>query len=302
MLSPATRLSLHCSIALATAAAACRTGSGAACAHDSDCPSHFCKLDHTCGIAPIDGPQPSDAPDDASNVGCVPNHDGTISAAEIPLAAGRTAKFRIATSATWNTAGQSSLDGSRTWDLSGALANDADQMLALSSPSGTWWRADFPTATYATPLAAGSDLLGVFAVGSASVTLLGVVSPTAGATKTELTYDPPAEILAIPMQAGSTWSSTSTVSGYAQGVLAAYTEAYTSRVDQVGTMMTPYGAFPVLRVATDLQRTSGAALLLSNRTFAWIAECFGPVATVRSADFETSAEFSSDAEVRRLAP
>ncbi len=302
MLRPGTRLSLQCSIAIAGALAGCRAEPQASCERDSDCSSHFCKLDHTCGVVPVDGPPSIDAPGDASNVACTPNHDGTITAAELPLAAGRAATFRIATNATWSTAGQANPDGSRAWDLSGALANDADQMLALNSPTGAWWQPDFPAATYATPLEAGSDLLGVFAVGTGSLTLLGVVSPTAGATKTELTYDPPAEILAIPMRAGSTWNATSTVSGYAQGVLAAYTEAYSSRVDQVGTMTTPYGSFPVLRVATDLQRTSGGALLLSNRTFAWLAECFGPVATVRSADFETSAEFSSDAEVRRLAP
>ena len=42
--------------------------------------------------------------------------------------------------------------------------------------------------------------------------------------------------------------------------------------------------------------------LLTKRTFAWVAECFGSVATVQSQDFESASEFSSDAEVRRLAP
>jgi hypothetical protein len=34
--------------------------------------------------------------------------------------------------------------------------------LTLLPPAGAWWTATFPTATYATPLAAGSELLGVF--------------------------------------------------------------------------------------------------------------------------------------------
>ena len=34
----------------------------------------------------------------------------------------------------------------------------------------------------------------------------------------------------------------------------------------------------MLRVATDLTRTSGLATLLTKRTFSWVAECFGPVA------------------------
>ena len=82
----------------------------------------------------------------------------------------------------------------------------------------------------------------------------------------------------------------------------AYTEKYESRVDQVGTMKTPYGEFPVLRVATDLTRTSGFTTLLTKRTFSWVAECFGPVATAASQDFANGAEFTDNAEIRRIAP
>jgi hypothetical protein len=86
-------------------------------------------------------------------------------------------------------------------------------------------------------------------------------------------------------------------------VITAYTETYDSHADQVGTMTTPYGDFPVIRVATDLTRTAGVVTLSSTKTFAWVAECFGSVATVTSQDPAGSgAEFSDDAEVRRLAP
>ncbi len=221
---------------------------------------------------------------------------------ELPLMAGRSATFRIATMATWDTAGMAQGSGARKWDLTAQLANDADTKVALASPVGTWWRDTYPTASYAAPLAAGSDLLGVFKADSTGVVLLAVVSPEGGTYKTDLEYDPPARILAVPFSAGSTWMTTSTVSGYANGGIVAYTEKYASRVDQVGTMKTPYGDFPVLRVATDLTRTSGLATLLTKRTFAWVAECFGSVATVSSKDFESASEFSDDAEVRRLAP
>jgi hypothetical protein len=218
------------------------------------------------------------------------------------MRAGLVATFRVATNATWDTAGESNSDGSRAWDLSGQLANDADDMIALTSPAGAWWAADFPSASYATPLSSTSNLLGVFRLDGTGLVLLGVVSPDGGAQETELGYDPPARMLAVPFSAGSTWTSTSTVSGYAQGVVTGYSEQYDSRVDQVGTMKTPYGTFPVLRVATDLTRTSGLSTIYANRTFSWIAECFGIVATAASQDFDTSAEFTNDAEVRRLAP
>src|SRR3569623_1641548 len=210
-------------------------GGGTSCTTDDQCPSHFCRADGTCG--PDDMADAAigsgDAGVDAPSGTCVPNHDGKLVAAEVPLAAGAMATFRIATDATWNTAGHANSDGSRTWDLSGQLANDADAPVALGSPQGAWWQADFAGASYSGVRASGSDLQGVFAVDANGVTLLGVVSPTGGATRTELTYDPPAKLLAFPFMAGSTWMSTSTVSGYAQGVIVANTEMYASCVDQV---------------------------------------------------------------------
>jgi hypothetical protein len=284
---------------------ACGGGSGTTCTSDDQCPSHFCRADGTCGPDTMPDAATgsgSDAGTDAPVGTCIPNHDGVIARGEVPLAAGAMATFRIATNATWNTAGHTNNDGSRTWDLTGQLANDADTPVTLGSPAGAWWQADFSGAAYTAVLASGSDLQGVFAIDANGVTLLGVVSPAGGAAKTELTYDPPAKILAFPFMAGSTWMSTSTVSGYVQGVYGAYTEKYASSVDQVGTMTTPYGMFPVLRVATDLTRTSGLATLLTKRTFAWTAECFGTVATVSGQDNASGTEFSDDAEVRRLAP
>ncbi len=281
---------------------ACGHSGATSCTRDDQCPSHFCKADGTCGMAVVDAPPQTDGPGDGSSGACTPNHDGQITLAELPLRAGASANFRIATNATWNTAGKSNMDGSRSWDLTGMLANDADTTLVLTSPAGTWWAPDFANATYATQLSASSDLLGVFQLDANGLVLLGVVSPSGGTQKTELTYDPPARVLALPFQAGSTWTTTSTVSGYAQGVIAAYSEEYDSRVDQVGTMTTPYGAFPVLRIATDLTRTSGVTVLLTNRTFTWAAECFGLVATVQSQSFESGTEFSDDAEVRRIVP
>jgi hypothetical protein len=288
---------LQCSIA------ACGGAGTAPCTKDEQCASHFCRADGTCGPAITDAPLAIDAPaGDATTMLCMPNHDGTISAAELPLAAGKSASFRIAINATWSTAGTANPDGSRTWDLSGQLSGDMTDQVALAAPGGAWWAADFPGASYATTLSASSELIGVFAIDAAGLTLLGVVSPSGGATSTELTYDPPAQILRVPFKAGDTWSTTSTVSGTASGVPGAYSEEYASHVDHAGTLTTPYGAFPVLRIATDLTRSAGPTVLTTNRTFTWAAECAGIVATVQSQSFETHSEFSDDAEVRRLAP
>lgn len=286
---------------LCSMSAACDGGSGAACKVDDDCASGFCKVDGTCGDVEVDGGT-GDGDVDGQTVVCTPNHDGIITLNELPFAPGRMGTFRIATDATWSTAGTAMPMNQRRWDLSGALANDQDRDLALVAPATAWWAPTFPTATYATPLSSKSELRGVFELGTDHLDLPGVVSPDT-ASKTELVYDPPARVLAVPLEAGGTWTTTSTVSGYAQGVYSAYwyTEVYESTVDQAGTMVTPYGEFPVLRIATDLTRTSGFTPLKTTRTFTWIAECFGPVATASSQSFESN-EFSNIAEVRRLAP
>lgn len=288
---------------LCSTIAACG-GDGERCATDRACASGFCKADGTCGPAPVDGggDDAADATPDATPSSCTPDHDGTITLAELPFAPGRTATFRVALDVTWSTAGQPEAGDLRRWDLSGALAGDADQALTLAAPGGAWWAAAFPGATYATRLSAESDLSGVFAVGGASLALLGVVSPDDGLYKTELSYDPPATILGLPLSRGTTWATTSTVSGTANGVIVAYTERYDSSVDQAGTLVTPYGEFPVVRVVTDLTRTSGLATLDTRRTFTWVAECFGPVATATSQSFASGDELSDLAELRRIAP
>jgi hypothetical protein len=296
--------SLVCSfMLLCSMIAACGDdGSATPCSDDTDCPSNFCRADGTCAPVEVDAPLGPDAPTDGPNGVCSPNHDSMITQAELPLVAGKMATFRVAIDPTFDTAGTAGPGGARIWDLTAQLAMDTDRPLALLSPVGTWWESTFPTASYAALLSAEADLLGVFKVDANSLVLLGVVSPAAGTFRTELTYDPPAKILTLPIAPAGTWTTTSSVSGTAQGAIASYMERYASLVDQVGTMKTPYGEFPVVRVATDLTRSSFGATLLTKRSFAWIAECFGSIATVSSQDFETSAEFTDPAEVRRLAP
>lgn len=299
---------LHCNmiVALCSVAIGCG-GASEVCVRDSECESGFCRADGTCGPAVDSDAMPGDAPTDGTSELCSPNHDGSIARNEVPLAAGKMANFRIATDATFNTAGTAAGAGTRTWNLDLALANDADKQIALLAPTGQWWASSFPTASYAVTLAEGSDLLGVFEIDDTALTLLGVVSPEDGASRTELAYDPPAKLLQLPLVPAASWTTTSTVTGTAAGVLilggTSYTEQYDATVDVTGTMTTPYGDFPVLRVATDLDRRNIFAVQLdSTRSFSWIAECFGSVANATSQSLESAQEFDDPAEVRRITP
>jgi hypothetical protein len=191
--------------------------------------------------------------------------------------------------------------GVRTWDLTGALTGDHSLLGETRDLSGAWYAADFVGATYASRLSDSNELLGVFEVTADALLLRGVVSPDDGLTRTKLTYDPAVKVLAFPLQAGTTFTTDSLVTGVASGVWSAYSEKYESQVDATGTLKTPYSTFHVLRVRTLLTRTVGL-LVTTARTFTFVTDCFGTVATVRSQDNESAVEFTQAAEVWRLSP
>jgi hypothetical protein len=231
----------------------------------------------------------------------VPNNDGTIERIEVPLQAGLSAKFRVATNATIDTAGTPQPDGSRVWDLTAALSGDHAVVVETKDIAGQWFAADFQGATYTSKLSESSDLLGVFAITGSALELRGVVSPAGGNTKTELNYNPAVSVLSFPLKEGGTFMTNSLVSGTASGFPSGYSEIYQSTVDAHGKLKTPFADFNVLRVGTLLTRTA-AGVVTTTRTYAFVTECFGTVATIQSQYDELQTEFTSAAEVRRLAP
>ncbi|HVV86178.1 MAG TPA: hypothetical protein VHE35_24150 [Kofleriaceae bacterium] len=296
---------LAAGLAAAAALAGCSSSDPSTCDDHGDCASGFCRADHTCApVDDVDAAPTSDGtppPDGPPVNGCVPNHDGTITRDELVMAAGQTATFRVATNVTTDTAGAQGAGGARTWDYTAALSGDADLHVMLLAPAGQWWAGTFPTASYATRLSAASDLLGVMRLDANGLELLGVVSPAGGITRTELTYDPPVPIIPTPLGPSSSWTTNTTITGLANGIFTPYTERYQGRVDAIGTLVAPYGSFPVRRIAVDLTRTVGAAIT-TKRTFAFVSECYGTVATITSQDYEQGAEFTRAAELWRLTP
>jgi hypothetical protein len=289
----------------------------------ADCASGMCGSDGACvegpaaastsdtgrsdGVADAGGgtldPAPR-TPDDGGGIaipGCVPNKDGTITREEVPIQAGLRATFRVAEDVEVSTAGEPAANGRRKWDLSAALPNDASMLVETLPLAGKWYEPKYKNATYATQLRKSSDLVGVFETAPGALTLMGVVSPTEGLYKTELTNDPPVSMLEFPLTLDKKWHSDTTVSGWAQGVLATYTESYEAHVDAAGELVTPLGTFDVLRVRIDLKRVVGL-YTTTLRTFAFITECYGNIASIASKDDEKDVEFTRAAEVRRIAP
>ena len=236
--------------------------------------------------------------DTGSNT-CVPDHDGEITRDEVILRPGLTAIFESAKDVTVDTAGTTNEEGQRVWDLTGPYEGDTSTLVELMALDGKWYREEFPDATYASKLADGEDEIGVFKATDDKLLLRGVVTPDDGFSRTELEYEPGATILDFPLTESSSWTSESDVSGWYLGGWWTATEEYQSQVDARGIVETPYGDFDALRVRTTLTRTVGLSVT-TIRTFSFVTECFGTVATITSTDNEDDVEFTEAAEIRRL--
>ncbi len=298
-----------------------------ACRVGADCASGVCLRDGTCQapVTPVDGggvavdagpgadggsiDADGGAPDSGTPALCVPNGDGVISREEIVVRPGLHATFRVSGAATFATAGAAQADGGRTWDFTPALSGDQSQLVETLSMQGQWFESTFPDAGYASPLGQGSDLLGIYQLTPTALLLHGVASPAAGASATKLVYTPPVEVLRFPLRQTDTWSTSSDVSGTYQGLVIGFNlplqnDTFRVTVDRAGDAITPYSRFGVLRVRTVMERTLNfvPSPLQTVRSYAFVAECFGAVATVTSTDGETSTEFTAAKEVRRLTP
>lgn len=274
--------------------------------------------------APDVGWGPDASAPDAGPQGCQPNNDGTITKAELPIVLGAQMKMRVGTNAPVSTAG-AMVSGVRTWDLSGALPGDKDVVFEPKAVAGQWFESSYPTGQYAVRMNGVQDTLGILQADASNLWLLGMASPMASPGATEVTYHQPVPTLAYPLQLGAKWSGTGIIGGSYQGKdyscvtvtgsctpspLCCVRHVYTSEVDAAGRLVTPYGAFDVLRVKTVLDIEymlyglwyPVPAAPSRVRSYAFVSECFGTIASITSQDDESSVEFTSASEVRRLAP
>jgi hypothetical protein len=286
------RVDGDCQAGQACVAGECRAVAGAA---DLGAPPAVGDLSRPAS-QPLDLTPPA-ALDGASPV-CSFNHNGVIDRDELPVLVGLGGLYAI------NGAGQpvtvSLQQQGGQWDYSAPATGDRKHFDQLQSPVGTWWSGEFPDATYAEELDADSGLLGVYKATATSIQLLGVVSASAGLTQTDLKYATPIDVLRFPLQAGASWTSASTVSGQASGVLFGAYEEYVFTVDERGQVKVPAGTFDSLRVRMSYTQTIGA-LVTTQYTDLFLTECYGLVARLRSQDDEPNVDFTTASEYRRLA-
>ncbi|HEY3816494.1 MAG TPA: hypothetical protein VGL81_04950 [Polyangiaceae bacterium] len=307
------------------AGAACSSGT-AQCHVGADCASGACNSSGQCVPAPTGGDDAGGggfdsgieaavesgveaSPGDDAGSGCVPDDSGVITRAQVPMLSGVHGTFAISTATvTMNTAGTAQPDGTTDWDFSAALPGDQTVIITTNAPQGQWFSSQFTSSTYTSTLSESEPFLGVYQATAAALLLQGVVTPTNGSGEYDLSYSPSAEILAVPLQMGTTWTSTSTVTGTADGIPdSTYTEKYASVVDAHGTLKVPYGSFQVLRVQTTLTRTIAITDIETTQTMTFIAPCFGPVARLTSKtttypEAVPGNAFTSVVEAWRLSP
>lgn len=282
------------------------------CAVGADCASGVCLPDGACapqqdGGLPAggdggplgDGRVPSRDSGRDGGGRCLPDEDGVVRRSEAPFGPGLMARYATTFDVPVDTVGADLGGGRRRWDWGGAMPGDRALDLVTEPLTGRWFADRFVGADYVTRLGAETDLLGVFRVTETALELMGVVSPTDGVGRTELTYDPPVRVLVFPLEQGSRWSSNSLVTGVAQGLAATYRETYESEVDARGEVVTPYAPLAALRVRTTLTRDLTFSRTIV-RQFLFVAECFGTVATVISRENEPNDELDRAAEIRRL--
>ena len=234
---------------------------------------------------------------DALAASCTFNNDGTITSSEEQFIVGLGALFAV--NAPNTTVPVNNVAQNGTWDFSAAVSGEVKQFDQLVDPSGQWWGTDFPTATYGERIDDGQQVYGVFRVSSDKLEMLGVVSDQSGTTKTELTYATPIVVLQFPLSMGTTWTSQSNVSGVADGIAFLANESYAFDVDARGMTKVPAATFDTLRLKMTLTRTGENAG--TQITYLHMAECYGAVARIRSQTNETSANFTTASEYRRLA-
>jgi hypothetical protein len=247
-----------------------------------------------CGVNQT--PQPDPTPTLPS---CIPNRDGQIVAAELPIALGATATYYAGANRTVDLAGSNGL-----FDLS--MESPDDTVIALGPIElATQWYADqFPSGQFVVD--AGSGLDGIYHQDERALWLDGTAShdemPAAG--KTLIRYADPIALLRFPLIDGLVYSTTAAL---ADATIAGLPFNGTDQVDVdvvAGERLSvPYVDFsPVLRVRTHVTRTpSTGTPVVGKRTTIFMFECFGEVARAESKQDETAADFTTAVYLRRFA-
>ena len=240
---------------------------------------------------------------------CLPDLDGRITAAEMPVILDNPVDYYISGDGTTvDLAGQTDASGRRFWDFSAERASDARVAISAAPLAEQWYADEFPAGEFvmATALAAGAATDGIYALDDEALWFLGAASrdeePTSGTTL--LVYRTPIALFRFPLVAGDAWTESGVLdNAELNGLPYNGTDSYQIEVDGNGRLDLPYLSFEqALRVRTRVVVTPAVGgVTTSKRQVSFLFECFGEVARATSRADEAAADFTTAAELRRFA-
>ncbi len=247
-----------------------------------------------CGVNQT--PQPAEPPQLES---CVPDRDGAITAAELPIALDLAATYYLGTDT------PVALAGTDAWDLSQELASDDIVAIGPQTLGTQWYAAMFPGATFVVPQAGpdGGGVDGVFHQDDQGLWLHGTASREE-TPKTFVRYVDPIAVLRFPLVDGLAFDQTGTIpDGVISGLPFVGADEVNVEVAGEGRLDLPYVRFsPVLRVRTHVvRRPSSGSPVVGKRSTSFVFECFGEVAHADSRLDEANPDFTTAATLRRFA-
>jgi hypothetical protein len=226
---------------------------------------------------------------------CIPNRDGVITSAELPVAIGATLTYYVGTNRTIAQTGT-------TWDYSAELGDDDVVAFGPAALKDQWYASSFPAGQFVVD--AGGGLEGIYHQDAQALWLDGTAShDSAMATRTLIVYPQPIAVLRFPVAAGDTYTTRATLAGVTiNGLPFNGSDEVTVTVVGAGLLAVPYVELsPVLRVTVAVSRMPTSGPSTSRRTTLFLFECFGEVARAESKADEPSADFTFAAYFRRFA-
>lgn len=237
-------------------------------------------------------PQPEPAPVLPE---CVPNRDGIITSAELPVALGATLPYYVGENRTIDQQGT-------RWDFSEERPDDDVVELGPIALADQWYAASFPAGQFVVD--AGGGLDGIYHQNEQALWLDGTASRDgAMASRTLVVYPQPIPVLRFPVTVGDTYTASAPLAGATiQGLPFNGSDEVTVSVVDSGLLAVPYVEFsPVLRVTIAASRAPTTGPATTRRSTLFLFECFGEVARAESKPDEPSADFTQAAYFRRFA-
>ena len=238
---------------------------------------------------------------------CVPDLDGSITAAEMQPALGLPVRLLASPDGeerTVDLAGVTS-GGAWAWDWSARVPSDQAATVEATALAGKWFAASFPDGDFVGRVDLAGTIEAVYSHDADALWMHGIASSEADPDggRTLVVYDEPIALYRFPLAPGASWTSVGIAASGSEitGIPWAGYDTYEVEVDAMGTLALPDLAFTQAhRVRTTVTVQPAFGYPTTRRMASWTFECFGEVARATSRLNETEDDFTTATEVRRL--